>query len=73
MMGESLSAPKLETAAFHFSQQHNIRLAAKRGKRSSFSLFLESLTLLGEGEEKGNSRTAGSVGTLSDFCPEGTE
>ena len=72
-MGESLSAPKLETAAFHFSQQHNIRLAAKRGKRSSFSLFLESLTLLGEGEEQGNSRTAGSVGTLSDFCPVGTE
>src|SRR5260221_11932224 len=35
------------------SQQGNIRLAAKRGKRSSFSLFLESLTLCGEGEEKG--------------------
>jgi|SRR5258707_10334004 len=35
------------------SQPGNIRLAAKRGKRSSFSLFLESLTLCGEGEEKG--------------------
>ena len=72
-MGESLSAPELETAAFYFSQPHNIRLAAKRGKRSSFSLFLESLTLLGEGQGKGNSRTTGSVGTLSDFCPEGTK
>jgi hypothetical protein len=70
-MGESSSAPELETAAFYFSQPHNIRLAAKRGKRSSFSLFLESLTLLGEGEERVGRQlsTLSRRRGLSDFVP----
>jgi hypothetical protein len=54
------------------SQPHNIRLAAKRGKRSSFSLFLESLTLCDEREERLSRRLSTLSRTgLSDFVPEG--
>jgi hypothetical protein len=39
-----------ETATFLLSQRGNIRPAARRNKRNSFSLLFESLTLPGERE-----------------------